>query len=199
VTTTFFLIRHGSHDLLEKRLVGRSDNVLLSDAGRAEANRLAERLAHESLSVVQSSPRERARDTASPIAERARVPLEITPGIDEIDFGAWMGRTFEDLAGDPRWQEWNATRSTARAPSGESMSQAQSRVVAHISQVRAAYPDRRVALVSHSDIIKAAILHFLGASLDMIGRLEVSPASISTLVVGSWGAKLLSLNETVAT
>jgi probable phosphoglycerate mutase len=52
--------------------------------------------------------------------------------------------------------------------------------------------------VSHSDVIKAALLYHLGMPIDAYGRLEIEPASISTLVVGEWGSKILRLNEVVA-
>jgi probable phosphoglycerate mutase len=47
-------------------------------------------------------------------------------------------------------------------------------------------------------VIKAAILFHIGVPLDLFSRIEVAPGSISTLVVGNWGAKLVSLNETAA-
>jgi broad specificity phosphatase PhoE len=49
--------------------------------------------------------------------------------------------------------------------------------------------------VTHADVIKALVAHVLGFSLDQHDRLEVSPASVSVLVAGDWGAKVLSLNE----
>ena len=49
-------------------------------------------------------------------------------------------------------------------------------------------------MVSHSDIIKALVAHVLGLNLDLYHRFEVDPASITTLVLGNWGAKLVRLN-----
>ena len=43
--------------------------------------------------------------------------------------------------------------------------------------------------MSHGDVIKAALLYHLGLPLDAYGRFEIEPASISTLVVGDWGAE----------
>ena len=48
--------------------------------------------------------------------------------------------------------------------------------------------------MSHSDIIKALGAHVLGLNLDLYHRFEVDPASVTTLVLGDWGAKLLRLN-----
>jgi len=54
-----------------------------------------------------------------------------------------------------------------------------------------------VVLVSHADVIKAALLYHLGLPLDAHARFDVDPASISTLAVGDWGAKVIRLNEVV--
>ena len=90
------LIRHASHDLLGRELVGRRSGVTLSSAGSAEAEALAERLARHPISVVYASPRERAIETAKPIAERHRLDVHIAPELDEVDFGTWTGLSFTD-------------------------------------------------------------------------------------------------------
>jgi len=71
-------------------------------------------------------------------------------------------------------------------------------MVGAMEQLRGRYSDRSVILVSHSDVIKAALLYHLGLPIDAYARFEVEPASISTLVVGDWGSKILRLNEVVA-
>jgi len=78
------------------------------------------------------------------------------------------------------------------------MSEVQDRVVGHLDRVRCGYPEGRVLIVSHADVIRAAVLHYLGLSLDAFDRIEIGPASVSTLLIGEWGAKIFSLNETVA-
>ena len=52
--------------------------------------------------------------------------------------------------------------------------------------------------MSHGDVIKAALLYHLGLPVDSYGRIEIEPASVSTLVVGGWGAKVMRLNEAAA-
>src|SRR4030088_1080135 len=98
VATTFFLVRHGAHALLDRVLVGCKVDVALDSTGRRQALALAERFANERINLVQASPRERARETARPIAERVGVTLEIEPAVDEIDCGAWSGGSFEEVA-----------------------------------------------------------------------------------------------------
>jgi probable phosphoglycerate mutase len=198
VTTTFFLVRHAAHALLGRTLVGRMSGIVLGEPGLQQARAVALRLAAAGLDAVQTSPRERAVETAEPIAASAGLRLEVAAAIDEIDVGAWTGRSFDELRGDPRWTAWNTARSVTCAPGGESMLNVQARVVGHLDQLRAAYPDGRVAMVSHGDVIKAAVLYYLGLPVDAVARVEVGPASVSTLCVGDWGARLLSLNEAPA-
>jgi broad specificity phosphatase PhoE len=197
VTATFFLVRHAAHALVDRVLVGRSANVALSDQGREQSKQLAARLARERIDEIHSSPRQRAIETAEAIAKPLKIQSEVVEAVDEIDVGEWTGRSFAELEQDPSWREWCAFRSRSRAPRGESMVEAQQRVVAHLDRVGTDGPENRIVVVSHADVIRSAILHYLGLSLDAYDRIVVDPATISTLVVGNWGAKLLSLNEPV--
>lgn len=167
----------------------------LTDEGAMQAQRLARRLGHETLSMVQTSPVRRARETARSVAEAARLEPETVAALDEIDFGEWTGRSFADLAADPGWNEWNAHRAAATPPCGESMAAAQDRAWDHLIDTAHAAPGRTIAMVSHADIIRAVIARALGLSLDHIHRFDVDPASVSRLAVGGWGARIISLNE----
>lgn len=198
MTTTFFLVRHAAHGLLDRVLVGRTPGVGLSARGRRQAERVALRLAGERLTAVHVSPRERARETAGPIAAASGAPVVLSLDLDEIDFGAWTGRSFDELAGDPAWRAWNERRAEAQPPGGESMRSVQARVVRLLDGLARLHPGGRIAVVSHGDVIRAALLHYLGLPLDSYDRFEIGPAGVSILVVGSWGAKILSLNETLA-
>jgi probable phosphoglycerate mutase len=195
VTTTIFLIRHGSHDRLDHTLCGRMDGVHLSEEGRREAEVLAERFRNEALAALYSSPLARTAETATPIAEAAGFDVRPDDDLLEIDFGEWTGKSFDALHDDPAWRLWNQARSLARPPGGETMLEVQARLRRWLDRVRTQHPDARVAAVTHADVIKALVAHVLGFSLDQHDRLEVSPASVSVLVAGDWGAKVLSLNE----
>lgn len=197
MTTTFFLVRHAPHGLQDRVLVGRTPRIALSDEGRRKAAALALKLSGEELTSVHTSPRERAQQTANLIADATGVVVTISPDLDEVDFGTWTGRGLAEIADDPEWRRWNESRAQARAPEGESMREVQQRVVGLLDRLWRTHPDGRIAAVSHADTIRAALLYYLGLTLDSYDRIEVSPASVSTLVVGAWGAKLLSLNERV--
>lgn len=170
--------------------------VVLGHAGLAQAEGLAERLAGEGIAAVYTSPLERARMTAAPIARRLRQDERVLEALNEIDFGEWSGRDFASLDGDPLWAAWNGARHVARPPGGESMLEAQARAVTGLDGLRREHGEARLALVSHADLIKAVLAFVLGLSLDGLHRFEVDPASISTVVMGDWGAKVLVMNGT---
>jgi broad specificity phosphatase PhoE len=196
--TTFFLVRHAAHDNLGLYLAGRLVDPSLGEDGRAQAKRLAERMRRERFEAIHTSPRKRTRETAARIAATVDLTEEVEPDLDEIDFGAdWCGRTFDELAGDPRWREWNRDRAAAKTPTGESLADVQERVCRHMRCLSAGTRERAVVLVSHADVIKAAVAGQIGLPLAAIDRLEIAPASVTTLVVGDWGAKLIGLNEVV--
>jgi probable phosphoglycerate mutase len=198
VTATILLIRHAAHSHLGHILSGRSPDIALSGEGRLQAARLATRLGRETLSAVYSSPVQRACETAQAIATRhPGLTVETVPALDELNFGEWTGRSFAELADDPRWTIWNEVRSCATAPAGESMRAAQRRAWAHVSHAARLYAGRTIAMVSHCDIIRAIVAQVLGLSLDHYGRFDIDPASITHIAVGDWGGRILRMNETI--
>jgi broad specificity phosphatase PhoE len=61
------------------------------------------------------------------------------------------------------------------------------------------HPAMTVALISHADVIRGALAHCLGMPLDLVLRLEISPASISMVVMDQYGPRVLCVNNTEAT
>ncbi|HVT55035.1 MAG TPA: histidine phosphatase family protein [Xanthobacteraceae bacterium] len=196
--TTFYLVRHAVHPLIEKVLVGRMDGVSLDLRGYEQAGRIAARLAREDIDAVQSSPQKRARQTAAPIAEAAGVPLEIVSAFDEVNLGEWTGKPFSALKDDPRWKEWNEHRGRARPPAGESMQELQRRVVNYLRALVRERPNGRIAIVSHAEPIRAAMMHAIGLPLDEFWKFKIKPGSVSILKADPTGMDLLALNQAVA-
>lgn len=169
--------------------------MALSQEGLEQAEIVSDLLGVEPIAAVYSSPRERAWYTARDIAERHSLGVEVEDGLDEVDFGEWTGASFDALEGDPLWNAWNETRGSARPPGGESMAEAVARASSALEAIARRHPEERVALVSHCDIIRGIIAHYLGLSLDNLLRFDIDPASVSRVVVGDWGARVISVNE----
>ncbi len=193
-TTTFHLIRHGDYGLLGRVLAGRTTGHSLNDNGIAQARAVADALAALPIAAIVSSPLERTRQTADPIAARLGLDVTIDPDVTEIDFGDWTGRSFESLRAWPGWPAFNRFRSTAQIPGGESMLAVQTRSLGAVLRLRAAYPDSEVAIVSHGDVIKSIVAHFLTIPLDMFRRFDIAPASRSVVTVSEEDARVLAVN-----
>jgi broad specificity phosphatase PhoE len=194
--TPFFLVRHAAHDNVGGFLAGRTPGIVLGKDGLAQAERLGQRMARESFDAIYASPRERTQQTAQAIA-RAKGIAEVTTDqrLDEIDFGAWSNRTFEDLNTQTEWMRWNTARAVAATPAGDTMFDVQARVVSLIRELHARSNGSAIVLVTHADVIKTAISYVLGLSLDAWPRFDIAPASITHFVLDDWGAKLTGLNE----
>jgi probable phosphomutase (TIGR03848 family) len=196
--TLFLLVRHASHDLLGRTLAGRMPGVHLNERGRREALWLRDRLQGERVEALYASPLERSRETAAPIAEALGLIPQIEPAFSEMAFGEWTGRDFADLERIAAWKAFNACRTAAGVPGGETMLETQSRAVKALERLRECHGGSTVVVVSHGDVIRAAVAHYLGLSLDLLHRFEIEPASITTLRVADHGATLLRLNESPA-
>jgi probable phosphoglycerate mutase len=138
----------------------------------------------------------RTQQTASLLGERLGLAPRACEEVAEIHFGAFSGRPFEQLDRERAFQRWNSFRSGTRAPGGELMVQAQARVVAALEWLRTEHPDDVVVVVSHADVIKAAMAYWLGTPLDLFQRIEISPASVSVVQLDEHSAMVLSVNDT---
>lgn len=196
--TTFLLIRHGNNDWVGKALAGWTPGVHLNGEGKEQALRLAERLSGVCLHAIYSSPLERARETAAPLAARLGLEVRICKDFGEIHTGDWTGRQIADLDRETLWQRFNAFRGGTRMPGGEHMIEIQARMVAGLERLRDEHPDQTVAVVSHGDPIRAVLAHYAGIPLDLCLRLDVDPASVSVIKVAEWGPRIVRVNDTTA-
>src|SRR5258706_343195 len=140
--------------------------------------------------TAASAGRCSARQTAEPIAAMVGKPVEIMLEFDEADFGAWSGRAFEQLQNDCHWQRWNSDREACRPPGGETMQELQSRVLAGLSRLAKAHPGQCIAVVTHAEPARAAVLHYRGISLGEFARVEIDPGSCTTLKFDDDGGEI---------
>ena len=194
---TLLLIRHGLTDMTGTKLIGWTPGVHLSDDGRAQADLVAERLADVPPSAIYSSPLERCIETATPSAKRFAVKVQREPGIGEVRYGDWQGKSFTQLRRLKLWEEVHRNPTRVRFPGGETLLETQQRAVAAVERIVASHPKGTVALFSHGDCIRVLLAHFLGIHLDLYQRLNVAPGSVSAVAVGARGRPaVLRVNDT---
>lgn len=187
---TVLLARHGHHAEVGQVLSGRSA-IALDAQGRTEADGLARLVRPRGVTRIVSSPRARTRETAAAVAATLALPVEEAAALDEVDFGRFTGLSFVALADDPDWAQWNAARGTARCPNGETMGEAVARAVGFV----AGLPAGVTLCVSHCDVIRGVVAHYLGLPMARIFQLGCDPGSVTTLVLEGEGARLVALNE----
>mmetsp|Transcript_160871 Transcript_160871/g.308989 ORF Transcript_160871/g.308989 Transcript_160871/m.308989 type:complete len:268 (+) Transcript_160871:99-902(+) len=185
--TEIFLCRHGETDWnLDHKLQGHTD-IPLNDAGREQAQCIAEALQSKQLAAVWASPLLRAKDTAAVVAEAAGVPLQVDERLKERNLGVMEGRTGKEIEKEypSVWSAWNAMLEMPPESLCEPEASVIARVEAALFDLAAAYPGKSVAVVAH------------GAVLRCLCKQKFSNASITTLSFGpdkSW--QVVKLDDT---
>jgi probable phosphomutase (TIGR03848 family) len=206
--TVILFVRHGSTATTGKELPGRASGLHLSDSGRAQAESVAARIAamgssngrqRRSVAAVYSSPLERTRETAAPIADATGCQVQVDDGLLELDIGDWTGLELKAARKRPEWATIQRYPSGFTFPGGESFVAMQARIVACVERVRSAHPGETVVAVSHADPIRAAVAHAMGTHLDLFQRVVVSPCSLTAVAYGNGGPMVLTVNASVDT
>jgi probable phosphoglycerate mutase len=195
--TLLFLIRHGENEYTRTgKLAGWTDGVNLNEAGQQQAQELVERLKGVPLKFIYSSPLQRAQETAAPLAAARGLAVTIEPGLGEVGYGEWTGKSLKRLARTKLWRVVQQQPSLMQFPGGETMRGAQIRFVDALERIAAAHPKALVAAFAHSDPIKLAVAYYLGMPLDLFQRINVQTASVTILRLGQGQPSLVKLNDT---
>ena len=193
------LVRHGQTPTTGAVLPGRVKGLHLADAGRQQAERVAERMAElKTIDAVYASPLERARETAAPIGTARGLKVQIDRGLLECDFGEWTGAELKALMKLPAWSTVQRAPSTFRFPGGESFTEMQARMVGAVDRLRGKHPGGTIVCVSHADPIKALVAHAMGTHLDLFQRIVISTCSVSAIAYTGGGPIVLTVNSTGA-
>ncbi|MBV8833669.1 MAG: histidine phosphatase family protein [Acidobacteriaceae bacterium] len=192
------LIRHGETMLLGQTLYGRLPGIRLSPNGYCQAEELAKSLKRRfEITEVVSSPMERTQETAGCIAGVFGVPVLLDANFIELNFGSWTGKRFDELKELEAWKLYNRHRSIASPPEGESLAEVQRRAWIGLEHIQARFEhasETTVAVVTHGDVIRSALMLLLGMPGDFIHRIEVGPGSVSEVVFYGMQARVISIN-----
>jgi probable phosphomutase (TIGR03848 family) len=198
--TTVILLRHGRTTANAAGvLAGWTPGVRLDDAGSAQVQAVAERLAAVPLAAVVSSPLERCQQTAGAVVAGRSVELQTDDRLGEARYGDWTGRPIKELVKDPMWKVVQQHPSAAVFPGaeGEGLAQTQARAVAAVREWNAQLgPDAVWLACSHGDVIKAVLADALGVHLDQFQRIVVDPASLSVVTYTDTRPFVARINDT---
>jgi len=179
-----FLIRHAETAWNSEGKYQGIIDVPLSDKGRREAERVAERLRHEDVKAVYSSHLIRARETAEIIARRHSLPVKVIPEIGEINFGDWEGLTASEIKekfGEDAYRVWLEDPEKAEISGGDRLPEFAERVVKGFKEVVAAHPEDTVVMVTHGGALMVLGCHINGEDLSCFRRYYHQNASISVV------------------
>jgi probable phosphomutase (TIGR03848 family) len=195
--TLVLLVRHGQTPTTGQHLPGRTPGLHLSEEGQRQAELAAKRIAElPHVDAVYSSPLERARETAAPIAAARGLRVQIDKGLLECDFGQWTGGELKELMKKPEWSTVQRYPSGFRFPDGESFGEMQARMGACLERLRSRHQGGVLVAVSHADTIKAAVTQAMGAHMDLFQRTAISTCSITAIAYGTNGPMVLTVNST---
>ena len=194
--TTLLLVRHGHTDAAGKRLTGRAPGVHLNELGRRQAERLVERLDGVRIDTIVSSPLERCRETAAPLAKARGRAVEVGRAWIEVGYGEWTGRSISQLRRTKLWRRVMFAPSNVRFPGGESLLEVQGRAVDATLDIAARHARGTVVVVSHADVIRLLVAHVAGMHADHLQRLSIDTASITAVSISDGFPRLLTVNDT---
>jgi probable phosphoglycerate mutase len=183
--TTFVLLRHGVTSSTDRKAFSGSGGTdpELTETGHEQARRAAQwLLARGGIDAIVASPMRRTLETAAAAADVLGLDVEIDDGFIETSFGDWDGFTFAEI--QERWGDeltaWLGSTAVA-PPGGETFDAVGERVAAARDRLMATYAGKTVLVVTHVTPIKTLVRLALEASMDVIYKFELSPASITTV------------------
>jgi probable phosphoglycerate mutase len=180
--TRVFLVRHGATILTaEDRFAGATD-IPLSDNGRDQVRRLAERLSGESISAVFASPLGRTIETASILAMPHSLPVQPVDGLREISHGRWEQLTRKEVEEQfpVEAAEWDRDPYTFAPKGGESGLAVTARALPALMDIIRAHPDKTILVVSHKATIRLLLSSLLGFDPRRYrDNLDQSPAALN--------------------
>lgn len=192
--TTFYMVRHAVTEHTGKRLSGWMEGIALNEEGREQADQVGESLASVEFEGIYSSPIERTNETARAIASHHSLRVQTRRGLGEVEYGGWTNRPLRSLMRTKLWSTVQRFPSAARFPDGESLREVQTRALTEIEKIASEHPKGKVCCVSHGDVIKLVLAHYLGVHIDLFQRIVIAPASVSVFSLSERGPVILSLN-----
>ena len=168
--TRLYLVRHCQSEGNRGEYDGPDDDPPLSEVGREQARRLAQRFARQRVDAVYSSPLRRTQETARAIAEATGLTIRTVDDLREVDFG-------EVQSSDEPFSEEEALALRDRIdrrptwdsfPGSEGSAAARRRVVGAMDRIIEECGGKRVAVVAHGGVIQTYVSHALGLERDFV-------------------------------
>jgi broad specificity phosphatase PhoE len=185
------LMRHGETAWNRERRVMGDLDIPLSDEGRVQCDHAAALLAELGVTRIVSSPLVRARETAEIVSRRLGLAVAFDDRLVEVRFGEWQGRTYEEVSGDARYRAFASDPVANATPGGDTAESVQRRGLESLASVEAG---ETVLFVTHGDIIRTMLCHFLASPLAAYRRIRTDNGGLSAITIRESAPEVKFLN-----
>ena len=190
-------MRHGETPWnREGRVMGKSP-IELDEAGRRQVESAIPLARELAPNLIVSSPLARARQSAEIIGHGVGIAEIIEdPRLSEVEYGRWEGMVYDDLLRDEHYIHYRERPLDEPTPGGETMYDVQARGVDAVRHTIAANRGKRVLFVSHGDIIRTVLCHFMRLGLENFRRIRIDNATFFGIQIAGDFAEIKFLNLT---
>jgi probable phosphoglycerate mutase len=188
--TEIVMVRHGASsppiEGIPNPLVGGHSNPALAEAGKEQAELVAEGLRHEPISAIFVSTLRRTAETAAPLAAATGIEPVAISELREVFLGDFEGGVYriKTAEGDPTIKQVFETEAWSAIPNAETFAEFGPRITAGVEEmVRQVGPDKAAVAVLHGAVIgqlcrqatDSRAFAFVHADNGSVSRLIVNP------------------------
>jgi phosphoserine phosphatase len=193
----FYFIRHGETQWNAEGLLSGRTDVPLSEAGMRQAQLLAERLRAVPVEAMYSSPLERAVETARLIGQAIGRESVVDQRLVELNYGAWEGRTFEEVirSAPDDYRNWAADPAHVAPPEGETGLHLVERVMPFLAELAQRHQKGNVVVVCHKTVCRLVACQIMGIPLsEYRERIKMDNAALNIFESeeGKWRAVVVN-------
>ncbi len=175
------LVRHGQTDENVSGHISGQGPAPLNARGQEQAKLAGQVLAPLNITRLISSPVVRASQTATIINAHLQVGIEQEADLREVGYGDWEGQTFQAVRNSNAFRLAMNDPINAVFPNGESLVSVQQRGVRVVETIRQGAAKDVVVLVSHGDVIRTLVAHYLGMTFNDYRRITIDNGAISVI------------------
>lgn len=200
--TTLLLIRHGEVPGISPPTFRGRQELELTDRGRAQAQRTAERVHADrpEIAAIYCSPRHRTVATAQAIAAPHGLKPKAMPDLDDMDYGTWQGLSHDEAQQrwPDQWALWTSAPESLAFPKGETLADLAARVCRGLHNVLEASRERSgpVIIVAHDSVNRVLLMQFMGMPLRFYRAIAQDPCCINVIDEPGPAAHVRLINST---
>lgn len=193
-----YLVRHGESEWNSLKKIQGQQDVYLTQTGKKQAEKIANRLVSEKIDIIYSSDLKRANETANIIGKKLNLQVKSSEAFREIKFGPWEGLNIEELTKKNSEEHfiWLNEPHNFKINGAETLYEVQKRAMNKIDSILTSNPDENILVVSHGATIKTIILGYAGMDLKYYNRMTIGNTSLSIIEFRDRNNVIKLLNDT---